>query len=491
MNATEIFEDRKYQITLKIIFLKVISEIYPGENCEILHTLSKGLYGEIPNKDVFTQEEINIIKKRMDEIIAKNLPINLVTNDFEEIRKKSDKILREDIVRLVNTTNSVNMREYELDGYHDFYYDEIYPSTGAIYLYDLIRYHNGFILRFPTPENPAELPPYDESPKLASIQRECAIWDDLLDVSYIGSLNEKTMTGEIKELIRINETLHEVKLAELAKKITNNKKIKLVTIAGPSSSGKTTFSKKLTLFLKAYRIFPIVISLDNYYIGRANIPLDENGKQDFECIEALDLKLLNQNLSDLIKGMEVEIPDYDFVSGERKPQGVLMKIPDNGIIIIEGIHGLNEKMTSEIPRHAKFKIYISCLTQLNIDRHNRIPTNEVRKIRRIVRDSLSRATSAEKTLSMWESVRNGEDKNIFKYQEEADAMFDSNLVYELGVLKRFAVKELLRVKFDSPFYCEAKRLLKFLDCFVDIDDKLVPDISLLKEFIGGSYFYSY
>ncbi len=485
------FNEKLYSTTLKLIFLKSIYEIFPESEVQIQHTLSKGLYGELKNKRKITKEQIMLIKKRMDEIIKNNLTINLITADIEDIRKKSKYIKRKDVVRTVNTAGWLPIKEFELDGYHDFFYENVYPNTGYIYLYDLISYSSGFILRFPLSDNPKILPLYIETPKLSLIQRECGIWDEMMDVSYIGSLNEKTMDGTIEELIRINETLHEVKLAELTNKIIKNKKIKLVTIAGPSSSGKTTFSKRLMLYLKANRVFPILISLDSYYIGRDYVPLDEYGKKDFENIEALDLELLNKNIKDLIEGKKIEIPEYDFVTGKRKEQGIWMEIPKNGLLIIEGIHGLNEKLTRDIERDEKFKIYISCLTQLNIDMHNRIPTNEVRKIRRIVRDSLSRGTKAEATLAMWDSVRRGEEKYIFKYQEEADVMFDSNLVYELGVLKRYAMKELMKINMESKYYDEAKRLLRFLYCFIDIDDKYVPDVSLLKEFIGGSYFYSY
>ncbi|WP_462428138.1 uridine kinase family protein, partial [Fusobacterium varium] len=280
-------------------------------------------------------------------------------------------------------------------------------------------------------------------------------------------------------------------ISKIADQITENKDIKLVTIAGPSSSGKTTFSKRLYLHLRANEINPIVISLDDYYIGRKNVPLDEDGNKDYETIDALDLKLLNENLKELVAGKEVEIPEYNFVSGEREKKGKMMKVPEHGLIIIEGIHGLNEKLTASIPKKNKFKIYVSCLTQLNIDRHNRIATSDVRKIRRLVRDSMARDTFVEETIAMWNSVRKGEEKYIFPFQEDADVMFNSNLVYELGVLKRYAIRELIKVKIDSPYYEEAKRLMKFLYCFVDIDSKYIPDDSILKEFIGDSIFYKY
>lgn len=485
------YNERMYYTTLKMIFLKAVHDIYPAAQVEIEHTLSRGLFGEVKKETPLTEDEVILIKRRMQEIIEKDYTINLITANVEDLRWKEKNIEREDIIRTINSTGWIYIKEYELEGYHDYFYEKLYPTTGAIYLFDLIFYLGGFVIQFPVKDNQKIIPKFEEFPKLCAIQKGTMDWNGIMDVSYLGSLNEKVLNGSIRELIRINETLHEVKLGEIAQSITENREIKLITIAGPSSSGKTTFSKRLSLHLKARGIFPILISLDNYYINRCNVPLNCFGEKDYEEIEALDLKLLNENLKELIEGKETVIPVYDFYSGERKKEGTAMKVPENGIIIIEGIHGLNEKLTEQIARENKFKIYISCLTQLNIDKHNRIPTNEVRKIRRIVRDRLSRGTSAEKTLAIWESVRAGEEKNIFQYQEEADVMFDSNLAYELGVLKPYAMNELIKIGIESPYYEEAKRLMRFLYCFAFIDDKLVPDVSLLKEFIGGSYFYDY
>lgn len=486
-----VFDERVYCTTLKMIFFKAVHDINPKLEVEIQNTLSHGIFGIFRGKKQISQNEIKKIKDKMDEIIEKDYAINTISENVEEIRRKAKNILREDILRNINSTGWLYIKEFELEGYHDFFYEKIYPNTGVIYLYDLVSSGEGFILRFPIEKNPKVLPKYEVFSKLSKVQKESNVWEDIMDVSFVGSLNEKTMNGSIRALIRLNETLHEIKLSEIAGKIVKNKKLKLVTIAGPSSSGKTTFGNRLSLYLQANKLCPILISLDNYYIGRENIPFNEKGEKDFESLEALDIELLNKNLSDLILGKEVEIPQYNFITGEREKNGIKMSVPENGLILLEGIHGLNEEVTKNILRENKFKIYISCLTQLNIDMHNRIPTNQVRKIRRIVRDSLSRGISAEHTLSMWNSVREGEEKHIFKYQEESDVMFDTNLVYELGVLKRFAMKELIKIKFGTPHYEEAKRLLRFLYCFVDIEDKYVPETSILKEFIGGSYFYNY
>ena len=311
-----------------------------------------------------------------------------------------------------------------------------------------------------------------------------------MKINYVGSINEKVFENKMAEQIMLNETFHDRKIAEIATEILSNKKIRIVTIAGPSSSGKTTLSKKIALQLKTGGADTLAISLDNYYIGRANVPLDENGEKDFETIEALDLALLNKNLEELIAGKETELPIYNFFTGEREAETQRVSLSKEGIIIIEGIHGLNDRLTQNIPRENKYKIYISCLTQTNMDMHNRIHTTDVRKIRRIARDSLSRETSGEETLEMWNSIRRGEEKWIFPYQEE-DAIFNSSFTYELGVLKPYALKELIKVKITSPQYDEAKKLASLLSCFVDVDPSDIPVDSIMREFIGGSVFYNY
>lgn len=488
------FDSRKYEKTIKLIFLKAINDLFPNSKVLIEHSLNNGVYGEIQregNTEV-TEEELLQVTKKMRDIIEKDYPINLVFDDCEKLKLTSHNIKREDVRKLLDNSGLINIYEYELDSYYDYIYEKPYNNTGDVDLFHLSKYNGGFILKYPT-KNENELPVEIDNPKMAKVFQETGKWERILGVSTIGYLNEKVLTSkaEIGELIRINEALHHKNIAKIASEITDNRDIKLITIAGPSSSGKTTFSKRLYIHLRANEVNPIVISLDNYYIGRNNVPLDEDGNKDFETIEALDLKLLNHNLKDLILGKEVEIPRYNFVTGNREAKGQMMKMPENGLIIIEGIHGLNERLSFEIPKNNKYKIYISCLTQLNIDNHNRIGTSDVRLIRRLTRDSMSRATHVEETLDMWKSVRRGEEKYIFPFQEEADIIFNSTLVYELGVLKSYATKELVKVKIDSPYYREAKRLLQLLNCFLDIDSSLIPDDSILKEFIGNSIFYRY
>ena len=483
----------KYFSTLKFIFIKATNDLFPNSQVKILHSLNNGVLGEIIREDSITEEEVQQIKERMNEIIHSDIPVKRQDMKSCKFVKNSCFDRREDIARLVEYSPDHDISLYEMDGFYDFFHNGLFPSTGYINLFDILKYedNNGIILKAPVKEGVYTLPKSVDHPKLAKIFCESERWGEILDIPDVGALNKISQEDDIGELIRVNEALHEKKLAYIADEITNCRDIKLVTVAGPSSSGKTTFTKRLAIQLRANGIKPVVVSLDNYYRGRKYIPLDENGEKDFESIDGLDLNLLNEHLVKLTAGEEVEVPIYNFHTGQRETKGVKTQLSENGLLLIEGIHGLNEKLTSHIEKKHKFKIYISCLTALNIDDHNRIPTSEVRKLRRIVRDSLSRGTSANGTLDMWDSIRKGEGKNIFPYQEEADAIFNSNLIYELGVLKRYATKELKKIDSSSQHYEEAIRLIKFLSYFREIDKELVPDNSILKEFIGGSYFYKY
>ena len=485
------FNERNYYTTLKFILVKAVYDFDHTAVVKIKHSLNKGIYGEIIREGGVSPEDIAEIKKLMRETIIEDLPIKKVTMPICDLEKKDCFSHRPDIMSLVENSDWVDLRTYEMGGFYDYFHNGIYQSTGHINLFDLEAYNGGFILRYPFKTDPHRIPRGDDHPKLAKLFHESGEWGRILEVDDVGKLNEKVRSGEVYDLIRVNEALHHKKLAIIAEDIANKEDVKLVTIAGPSSSGKTTFTKRLGIHLRVNGLKPVVISLDNYYRGRKYVPLDKNGEKDFEALEALDLKLLNEHLKKLIAGKEVEVPRYDFHSGERQSFGKRIRIPENGILLIEGIHGLNEKLTEHLDKKLKYKIYISCLTTLNVDDHNRIPTSEVRKLRRIVRDSISRGTSAEGTLDMWSSVRRGEEKNIFPFQEEADAMFDSSLVYELGILKKYALKELEKIDATSHYFEEANRLIKFISYFKDIEDECLPDDSILKEFIGGSYFYRY
>jgi uridine kinase len=483
----------KYFSTLKFIFIKAVNDLFPNARVKILHSLNNGVLSEILGTGELSEKDVVAIKERMSEIIHLDLPIKKQEMKNCKINNNFCFERREDIARLVEYSPDHNISLYEMDGYYDFFHNGLFSSTGYINLFDLTKYKepNSVILKAPLKEGVYLLPKSVDHPKLAKVFLESERWGEILGIPDVGALNKVVTENEIGELIRVNEALHNKKLTYIADEITNCKDIKLVTVAGPSSSGKTTFTKRLAIQLRVNGAKPLVVSLDNYYRGRDYIPLDENGEKDFESIDGLDLPLLNDHLVKLTNGEKVEIPVYNFHTGQREVRGVLTQLPKDGILLIEGIHGLNEKLTSHIDKMNKFKIYISCLTQLNIDDHNRIPTSEVRKLRRIVRDSLSRGTSASGTLDMWDSIRKGEEKNIFPYQEEADAIFNSNLVYELGVLKKYATKELKKIDSSNQHFEEAQRLIKFLSYFRKIDKELVPDNSILKEFIGGSYFYKY
>lgn len=488
----EKFESRKYHLTAKLVLLKAINDIYPEFQITFRNSLNNGVYVTINGKGYVTEEEIKKIESRMNELVLEALPIKKINFNSECVTKKHLESIKTDLKELLETTGIISFFVYELGDYKTYFIEELYENTQYVDLFELYSYDEGFIFKTPKDINGViQIPPMIDDRKLAKVYKESSKWNDIMQVSCVGSLNRINLQGDIVELIRVNETLHDKKITKIAEKILEDRDIKIVTIAGPSSSGKTTFSNRLKLHLMASEIRPLMISLDDYYINRERIPLDENGKKDFETIKALDIELLNRNLKELMLGKEVELPKYDFSSGQRKERGEIVKISKSTVIILEGIHGLNNSLIEGISQSHIFKIYISCLTQLNIDSHNRIKTSIVRKMRRIVRDSISRNFDAEETLEMWDRVRRGESKNIFPYQENADVIFDTSLAYEIGVLKPAVERELIKIKMDSPHYSEARKLLRLLSYFTTISERYVPDESILKEFIGGSYFYNY
>lgn len=482
-----------YSRTLQFIFIKAALEFFPKAQITLEHSISKGIFGEIKKGSPLTDEEIKKIKDRMIELIDSDIQIKKIVVDKDKAIEIFNGYGMKDKVTLLKQVEFNKVKLYELDGRYDYFYGKMAYSTGIIKSFDLIRYAHGFVLRNPTVGDIETLPEFKEQKKLAKIFYETKQWLRIIGVSDVGTLNEKVIcnNSELKDLILVSEALHEKKIAQIADQIVEKGDVKVALIAGPSSSGKTTFSKRLSIQLRVNGLHPVPISLDDYFLNRENTPVDENGELDFESINAIDVKLFNEHLTKLMAGEEVEIPTYNFRKGEREWLGNKLKLPANGIVVVEGIHGLNPILTSEIKDENKFKIYISALTQLSIDNHNRIATTDVRKIRRIVRDFLSRGYGAEETLKMWHSIRAGERKNIFVYQEEADAMFNSTLVYELGVLKPFALKELDKITEESSVYAEAIRLKAFLSFFKEVPVKEVPHNSLLREFIGGSCFYEY
>lgn len=480
-----------YIRSLQFVLIKAVYDIFPEASVTIEHSLGKGIFGEVHKEEKLNEGDILRIKNRMQEIINADINIEKVSINKGKAIEIFKKYSMYDKVRLLKHLNKDTVSLYRMDDRYDYFYGPMAYSTGILKLFDLIYYNTGVILRFPTQDDINVIPPYEGYSKLAKIFYETEQWGKILHVGDVGALNDKVENGDIINMVRVAEALHEKKIAIIADKIHEREKVKIVLIAGPSSSGKTTFSRRLGIQLRVNGLMPIPISLDDYFVDRDDTPKDENGEYDFESIEALDLKLFNEHLNRLLKGEEVKIPTFNFKVGKREWLGNTLKVPNNGILVVEGIHGLNEMLTSTIPKENKFKIYISALTQLNIDNHNRIATTDVRKIRRMVRDYLSRGYAAEETLAMWPSIKRGEEKNIFVFQEEADIMFNSTLVYELCILKKYALEQLSCVKPNSPVYYEALRLKSFLKFFKDLDGKYVPDNSILREFIGGSCFYEY
>ncbi|WP_300382293.1 nucleoside kinase [Clostridium sp.] len=480
-----------YTRTLQFIFIKAALDIFKSSTITIEHSLNAGVFGEVHKDEELNKEDLLKIKRRMIDLIKADLPIKKIKVKREEAIEIFRNYGMEDKVSLLNHVDFEYVKLYELDGRYDYFYGQMAYSTGVIKAFDLINYDLGFILQYPKKDNLNEVIEFKENRKLSQIFIETERWLNIIGIGEVGSLNNKVENNELRDLIMVSEALHEKKIAQIADKIYERKDTKVVLVAGPSSSGKTTFANRLGVQLRVNGLNPIPISLDDYFIDRDKTPIDENGEVDFESIYSLDLDLFNKDLSKLLSGEEVEIPRYNFVKGIRECIGHKLKLPRNGVLIIEGIHGLNPILTNSIKDKNKFKIYISALTQLNLDNHNRISTTDIRRVRRIVRDYLSRNKCAEDTLKMWPSVRRGEEKNIFVFQEEADVMFNSTLAYELCVLKRYALVELEKIKEDSSVYLEASRLKDFLGFFKDVDKEYVQNNSILREFIGGSIFYKY
>ena len=480
-----------YSRTLQFIFIKATLDLFKNAKIVMQHSIDKGIFGEIHKADPLNKKDLENVKVRMQELIDKNIPINKVKVKREKAIEIFKSYGMDDKVLLLEQVSFNEVNLYELEGRYDYFYGYMAESTGVIKAFDVMYYEPGFILRYPEENNINVITEFKEQKKLASIFMETEKWLNILGVGEVASLNEKLLNGDLTNIIMVSEALHEKKLAEIADKIFCRRNTRIVLIAGPSSSGKTTFANRLAIHLRVNGLVPIPISLDDYFVNREQTPIDENGEYDFETIGSVDIKLFNSQLRDILKGEEVEIPTFNFLTGKREWTGNKIKLPQNGVVIIEGIHGLNPILTSEIEDKYKFKIYISALTQLNLDNHNRIATTDVRRIRRIVRDHLSRGHEAEDTLKMWPKIKRGEQKNIFVYQEEADVMFNSTLVYELCVLKKAALEELNKIDESNPIYNEAKRLKSFLGFFKEIDEALVPENSILREFIGGSIFYKY
>ena len=478
-----------YQRSATLLMLKAFYSVAGAENLEKIvvdFSVGKGVFVEPRGNVTVTPELLERVKEKMREYVARKTPImkrSVSTEDAIELfhsHKMYDKarLFRYRMVSRVNV--------YSIDGFEDYYYGYMVQNTSYIRYFDLIPYHYGFMLMLPNMRDPRRIPEFVPQEKLFAVLAEASRWGRLMNLENVGCLNEAISRGEMSHLILIQEALQEKKIAEIAAAVAERKNVKFVMIAGPSSSGKTTFSHRLSIQLEAIGLKPHPIEVDNYFVNRVDSPRDENGNYNYEVLECLDVELFNRDMSALLRGEEVELPYYNFKKGVREYHGNRLKLGEGDILVIEGIHCLNDRLSYSLPKESKFKIYISALTQLNVDEHNRIPTTDGRLLRRMVRDARTRGASAQDTIRMWPSVRKGEEENIFPYQEEADAMFNSALVYELAVLKQYAQPLLFRIPRDSEEYLEAKRLLKFLDYFTGVSSEDIPKNSILRDFIGGS-----
>jgi uridine kinase len=479
---------RIYQRSLIFLLVKAFIDIYPDKEIEVRHSVSRGLFFEPVDLEL-CKEDVEKIEKRMKSLVEKDIPFGKETLPTE---KAKDRFLQDN---RIDRYGAIKYREkpyvsyYTLDNAEDYFYGHMVPSTRYLSLFRLEYYNGGIVLISPRKTSPNTLETHEIPEKLFQIFSEYRKWVGILGVDNVGKLNDIVEAGKINEFIRISEALHEKKIAQIADMVYDERdRIKVILIAGPSSSGKTTFAQRLSIQLRVNGLIPINISIDDYFVEKKDTPLDEDGNPDYESVEAIDLKLFNEQLNSLIQGGEVDVPFYNFITGKREYRNRKLSLNGGKILIIEGIHGLNPRLTSEVDENKKFKIYISAITSMRIDKHNRIPTTDLRFIRRLVRDHKFRGCPPERTIELWPSVRNGEEKNIFPFQEKADIMFNSSLIYELGVLKTYALPLLKGIGKDLPQYPESRRLIEFLSYFLSIGNEEIPPNSILREFIGGSCF---
>lgn len=483
---------RTYVRSLFFILVKAVEELYPQGSISLEHPISKGYFCKLHIDRTIGLDDVQRIKQKMQEIIAADIPYTRTECHTEKVVRLFEERGMPDKARLLDTYGQLYSYYYQLGDTVDCYYSSLVPSTGYIHLFDIVKYYDGLLLRIPNRENPTKLEEVVKQEKMLEVFQEYHRWNQILGISTVGDLNVACNHGHATDLINVSEALQEKKIAQIADEITHRnqdgKRVKLVLISGPSSSGKTTFSKRLSIQLMTNGLKPYPISLDDYFVNRNDTPLDENGKHDFESLYAVDLPFFEEQLSTLLNGGEVELPRYNFTTGKREMSGKKLRIDEHMILIIEGIHALNPALTPHIPNENKYKVYVSALTTILLDNHNYIPTTDNRLLRRIIRDYKYRNYSAEETIARWPSVREGEEKWIFPYQENADAMFNSALLFELAVLKDYVEPVLRKVPNRCPEYSEAHRLLRFLNYFVSVQDKELPPTSLLREFLGGSSF---
>ena len=479
-----------YRRSATLLLLKAIYDVEGMDavrGMKVEFSAGEGYYVSSRKMPV-NEETLARIENRMKELVSQNLPIEKRSIPVEEAIEHFAEHGMIDKARLFRFRRSSSVNVYLLDNFEDYYYGYMVPSTGYLKYFKLIPYDEGFVLEFPPRKTPETFGPFREQPKVFQTLKNSTKWGEILNVGTVGALNEQISEGNVGNIILAQEAIMEKGLGDIAAEIASRPDKKLIMIAGPSSSGKTTFSHRLSIQLMAHGLKPHPIAVDNYFVERVDTPKDENGQYNFECLEAMDIELFNQQMSALLRGEKVFMPTFNFVTGMKEYKGNSLKLGPEDVLVIEGIHCLNDALSYSLPAENKFKIYVSALTQMNIDEHNRIPTTDGRLLRRMVRDARTRGASAQKTISMWPSVRRGEDENIFPYQESADVVFNSALIYELAVLKQYAEPLLFGIRPEDPEYLEAKRLLKFLNYFQGIDSNLIPGNSILREFIGGSFF---
>lgn len=482
---------RTYRRGMILVFMKALYKVLGAKGLEkvrIEHSIGNGIYGELEGEVCADAETLTKVKQEMERIVASDITFDkrvVNTEDACKIFREHRMFEKEKLFgyRRVSKTNI-----YSLGGFEDYFYGYMPASTGVLKLFDLFPYDKGFILLVPSKEAPDVLPEFKERKKFFDVLQEGSTWGRIMGVETVGDINNVLAKGGLQELILVQEAFMEKKIADIAAQIKDRGNVKFVMIAGPSSSGKTTFSHRLSIQLKTLGMKPHPIAVDDYFVNRDDTPKHADGSYNFECLGAIDVEQFNKDMTALLAGEAVELPSFNFKTGQREYKGNVKKLGPEDILVIEGIHGLNDALSYKLPTESKFKIYISALTQLNIDEHNRIPTTDARMLRRIVRDARTRGAAAVDTIRMWPSVRQGEEENIFPFQESADVMFNSALIYELVLIKQFAEPLLFCVPKDAPEYVEAKRLLKFLDYFLGADCENVPKNSIIREFIGGSCF---
>lgn len=479
-----------YKRTATLMFLKACEDLLgTGATTKIAldYSIGNSIFCDFLEDRVIDDAFAQSIQKRMEELAKANLPITKRSLDTDQAAKYFDRIGLKGKKELFQFRRESKTNIYSLDGYDNYFYGYMVPSTGYIPAFLVSAYQHGVVLQIPKRKQTEEIVPFTPQPKLFHVMQRSREWTKTMGVDTVGALNDEITHGNINHLILLQEGLQEKLLADIADEIVSKNK-RIILIAGPSSSGKTTFSHRLSIQLEIAGLTPHPVSMDDYFLDRELSPRDENGNYNFETIASLDVDLLTKHINQLLDGEEIDVPSYNFISGKREYRGHKLKIGEKDVLVMEGIHGLNGTLTNEIPEDAKYRIYVSALNQINLDEHNRIPSSDGRLLRRIVRDAMTRGNDARETISRWDSVRKGEEDNIFPYQEEADVMFNSAQIYEIAVLKQYAEPLLFAVPKDCPEYQEAKRLLKFLEYFLNIPSEAIPKTSLLREFIGGSCF---